>query len=351
MVASPHVSCRAKVRMANKVYNISKELMSEEGVTTRIKTQIPRTWYIALANCDDAPRPGSGTTDWREGVALSNFEIVWKNGDSHVPKDEQGIKQMCGFMMFALILFIGGTAFLYVRLKSDADDLAHQVMLILIVAASVHLLSVLLNLMHHGKYAKDGMGSPGLANTALGVGLIPPIILVSLFLSVAKGKYITTESLRNEVRTIFEIVMLYLVASIALLVWAVLSVDHTKYYGTYYYETEAGVCLIVLRLLSMLWFVSSLQKTFRGAEAYKRNFYVGFALFGALWFASSPIIFLVAEATDYYHRISVLYVLEQLTLLLTYTIFVGLFGAKRDFIRKKSGADHGAIGQEDIATV
>lgn len=336
-------SCRAKAAKAEKAYNLTGEiLMGGKGVLTKIRTQIPRNWFVVLANCESMPTMG------KEGVGLSNYEILWMNDKSHVSKEQQGLKPMCWFTLFALIALIAVVSYMYTKLKKDENDLAHQVMRTILVIMAVHSISLILQLMHRGKYERDGEGSPFLANTALGFELVPPIMLVANFVCVAKGKYITTESIRDELRTIVEICALYMVASAALLYWATTLQDPGAKLD--YYETDAGIALIVLRMLTMLWFVSSLQKTFRREHLpYKRNFYIGFAVFGALWFLSYPVCVLVAEGTEHYHRTAVLFVLEQIVALITYMVWVALFWGKRNYIRKKAEADHGAIG--DMADV
>ena len=63
-------------------------------------------------------------------------------------------------------------------------------------------------------------------------------------------------------------------------------------------NTALGYCMIALRLLTVLWFLSCLRTTWRRERSkFKRNFYLAFALFGVLYLVAYPVIVIVASTS------------------------------------------------------
>jgi len=330
-----HSSCQSKVAQAAKSFDLSR-LEDDEGIVLIPTTVVPRWWYVVVANCEIGGPHG-------EGVGLINYNITWTNTNNgeisrftyHFSKDQEGMFEMSIFSLIMLILLIPCAVFLYCRLKKDESDLAHKVVGLVLAALTVHFFAVVFKIAHYDAYSYDGMGVPGVDDFAIVLDAIRELILVFMFIIVSKGMFISSETLRG-MRAVLEVMFLYLCATIGLLYWAYSEIDPAL--QMYAYQSDAGVCLVLLRVLTLFWFLSSLQTSWRRErQQFKRTFYICFAVFGMLWFLILPITVVVAELLDSWHRKKTVYILEQLFAFITYIGWMAIFGKNSSYVRKATG--------------
>jgi hypothetical protein len=122
-------------------------------------------------------------------------------------KDEHGIFEMMIVSSIVLLGLIGSISIFYSRLRKDETDLAHHVLIVVLGAMVVQTTAVILRLSHLTKYSVDGIGLPGLRNASLFFEQIPPLIIVALFIVIAKGLFISSRALRDA-RSVIEVLLL-----------------------------------------------------------------------------------------------------------------------------------------------
>lgn len=353
-------SCEYKLLQSAKVLDLNHTKLqydeeTEDYLFFNFKTTMARKWHIVLANCDVGEVGPLGS----EGVGLMNYKFTWLNGiNEHgtkftyqFSKDETGIFEMMIASLLFLVILIGTCGAFYYKLRQDDTDLAHKVLFAVLVTMSVHLLSVILQLAHRNSYSKNGVGLPEAQAASLVLDNVTQLLMVALFISIAKGLYISSEHLRD-VRTILEIMALYFIATVFLLYWSYnlqnVALDE------YAYATWAGKCITWLRVITIFWFLSSLRTTFRRERKdFKRNFYLLFGLFGVAHLAVVPISAAVATNSRAYNRVKAIVLFEQIAMLATYTVWIVLFCVKRDYVRKTDNSmeGHGQLQQEDFTDI
>jgi len=74
----------------------------------------------------------------------------------------------------------------------------------------------------------------------------------------------------------------------------------------YVYESAPGIIILVLRALTLLWFLFELRRTLQEEEnPDKRGFYISFGIGYTLWFLSLPFIVLLAVFFSPWYRFKV----------------------------------------------
>jgi hypothetical protein len=142
-------SCQDKLSKAAKIISLA-ELASDSalsGLTERtyyFLTAAPRKWHLVLANCKINGYEGRGP----EGAGVRNLKITWTNGGPETGRfvtqfsmDEHGIFEMMIVSLIVLLGLIGVCTALYCRLRKDETDLAHHVLLVILVAMSIQVTS------------------------------------------------------------------------------------------------------------------------------------------------------------------------------------------------------------------
>lgn len=191
------------------------------------------------------------------------------------------------FHMLAVIMHIAHRS-CYTHASSCCDYLVFVLVLLHTHTSALRIPPPRATTRRSDAYAADGIGKVGVDDFGLALEQIPQLLLVALFICVGKGLYISTQTIKD-VRSVVEVMVLYLIASIVLLYWSYTQENIAT--SEYAYLTAPGMCIIVLRLVTLLWFLSCFQATWRQERMqYKRNFYLGFGLFGAMFFLALPII-------------------------------------------------------------
>jgi len=319
-----------------------------KGLSRAIVSVVPRWWYIVLANCE----PVGGI----EGVGLVDYHLTFTNSDGNATsagtytaqfgKDEQGIYETSLFVLIMLIFYLGTVAFLICRRRNDASDLSHEVYMVLFVIGIVHFLEIVFQLSHRDAYAVDGIGHPLLEDASILLDVVVQLMLVALFVVVAKGKWVSTSDIRG-VRSVIQVMVLYLASSIALLAWAYNGFDEGITFTIY--ASPAGAIMVALRIITLLWLWTSAQTSWqREREARKRVFYVWFVLFATLWFLSFPCVVLLSALMNTWNRRRTVWIVQQIILLVTYCLWIAFFAAHGVTLKKhEGGASHGALEQDE----
>ena len=325
----------------------SLELRPEgRGITRSIKSVVPRWWYIVLANCE--------TDGGLEGVGLLDYRMTFTNSDGNITtagtytaqfgKDQQGIYETSIFVLILLLAYLGVVAYLICRRRRDVTDVSYEVYMALFVIALVHFLEIVFQLSHRDAYAGDGIGHPLLEDAAIFLDVVVQLMMVALFVVVAKGKWVSTANIRG-VRSVVQVMALYLACSIGLLVWA-----YTRFnIGLTFtiYSSAPGAIMVALRILTLLWLWTSAQTSWqRERDTRKRAFYVWFVLFATAWFISYPIVVLLSALMNTWNRRRTVWIVQQIVLLFAYWLWLGFFTLPGVTLRKNEVASE-ELEQED----
>lgn len=106
-------------------------------------------WYGIVADCS--------LEEYDAHPPRIKYNIVFKNGDSHLPADEDG---MFGSHLFVLILMLGFLVALALGIRKSLNDTkqVHLAVLIVLAAAVFQLFSVGCELCHLAVYMSNGKG-------------------------------------------------------------------------------------------------------------------------------------------------------------------------------------------------
>jgi hypothetical protein len=89
----------------------------------------------------------------------------------------------------------------------------------------------------------------------------------------------------------------------------------------YLYSSPPGIVYLVLRFLTMIYFMWCLHHTLRDdTDHSKRVFYIIFGLGYTLWFLALPIIVLVALALAQFVRAKIVYAIYVVTVTLGFSV-------------------------------
>jgi hypothetical protein len=310
-------SCGRKVQRSERAMNVSLPVFaSAEGKVFDIIGGRPRWWYVVLANCH------------AESVALESFDIEFTNtGGKYTQqfsKDEEGVFESAIVAILVLLIEIGLLSVWFMRGRKLQGHRGHQVLAIVLVCVVVDFFGTFLQLLHFDSYSSDGVGLPDLQDFTTFLSIFPELIIIGLFVWIAKGWQISGNRPRDA-RSVAEMLLLYLVAAIVLYWWSFQEDDHV--YVLYMYQSPPGYIMVVMRVLTCLWFLSSLSETWRfEKDSAKKSFYQGFTLFGCLWFLSLPIIVIVSEVMDTWNRKKTVEIMTHLVMYTTYFLMWLLFG-------------------------
>jgi hypothetical protein len=261
-------------------------------------------------------------------------------------KDQQGVYETSLFVLIMLIVYLGVVAFLVCRRRKDASDLSHEVYMVLFLIGIVHFLQIIFQLSHRDAYASDGIGHPLLESASILLDVIVQLMLVALFVVVAKGKWISTVDIRGT-RSVVQVMVLYFACSIALLAWAYTNFNPGLNFTIY--SSPAGALMVALRCITLLWLWTSAQTSWqRERDVKKRAFYVWFVLFATLWFLSYPVVVLLSALMNTWNRRRTVWIVQQIILLVTYCLWIAFFAAHGVTLKKHEGnTSHGALEQDD----
>jgi len=318
------------------------------GMKRSIVSVVPRWWYIVLVNCEPV--------DGVEGVGLLDFRLTFTNSDGNATsagtytaqfgKDQQGIYETSLFVLIMLVFYLGSVAFLICRRRNDVSDLSHEVYMVLFIIGIVHFLEIVFQLSHRDAYAVDGIGHPLLDDAAMLLDVVVQLMMVALFVVVAKGKWVSTSDIRGA-RSVVQVMVLYLASSIALLAWAYNSFNPGIEFTIY--ASGAGAIMVALRIVTLLWLWTSAQTSYqRERDIRKRTFYVWFILFATLWFLSFPCVVLLSALMNTWNRRRTVWIVQQIVLLITYCLWLAFFAAHGVILKKhEAGPSHGTLEQDE----
>eukprot|EP01121_Diplochlamys_sp_Union-15-3_P016403 TRINITY_DN5567_c0_g1_i1.p1 TRINITY_DN5567_c0_g1~~TRINITY_DN5567_c0_g1_i1.p1 ORF type:complete len:451 (-),score=44.13 TRINITY_DN5567_c0_g1_i1:20-1324(-) len=270
------LSCHEKV---NKTVSegVIPILNAKPVVITVTDRSRPYFWYLAVADCE------ADILDVTYQVSFRNPGGIWKREFSF---DEQELLAMyiAFFVFYAIITFIHLVGVWYLRRTNSY----HPIVRLLSVAIVSEFVSIIFNLIHYGIYANNGFGSPGLRGTGEILHMMSILFLMLLLILLAKGWAVTSNTVTDK-NLMMLIIVAFVLAYVALFIWDNVGRDPAS--TLYFYDSVPGLLVVLLRVLTLIWFFWCLVKTRRlETNPEKRRFYLFFGLGFGLWFVALPLI-------------------------------------------------------------
>lgn len=227
--------------------------------------------------------------------------------------------------------------------------MSRHIVLICLVAVSIHFFCNILALVHFETYSNDGVGLPSVWTFVTFMEQAPEIIVITLSFLIAKGLFISAEEIQST-RGIAEIVIVYTALVVAMLNQSAQAITNGVD-ENYYLETDFGVVLLVARFIVLISFLSTLYGTcVREKLEVKIRFYKMYAVFASLFFCTMPIAYIIAATVYDYHRKKTDYICQQSFDILGYICLFLFFGTgKGGFVKtqEENSGGHQAVKNQD----
>lgn len=334
-------SCPYKRELSNPNVRIYTNLsVPAGGYVFNMFGMRPRWWYLVVANCDG---PEQVNLDYT--VTFTNKGGKYSTQFSF---DEQGIFEAQIFTLICVIIliFLFGYSF---KVQYSQNLRTHQLHAVMLAVMSLEFISLIMQLIHSSAYADDGVGHPNVLHAGFFFELLPKVWVTSLLVFIAKGWLISVGRLQDGViRSISEIMVLYLGVTITLYAWSFYLDDPIHLQSVY--QTTPGVILVSLRVIIFAWFISCLYATWRvERNERKKRFYVGFFFVGLIYFFTLPTALVLANhVADWYQR-KAIQITEYILMLAMYFLLWFLFGPYGTLL-KRTDDDEGFGRTSDVGT-
>jgi len=203
--------------------------------------------------------------------------------------DEQGLAPM--YLFYFLIFLVG----IFVHLKSVYDlwkrEAYHVVIKLLTACVVLEFFYLMFMLVHYMQYKNNGVGVPGLKGFADFLDICFQLLFILLLILLAKGWAISTSTLTDRI-PLLVLMIVFFILYLAMFIWGYTA---KNYAVLYIYESVPGIIILVLRVLTLLWFLWCLRKTLISESGEtKKRFYIEFGAFFTPWFLILPLVVVIA---------------------------------------------------------
>ena len=246
----------------------------------------PHYWYFAIAGC------GSERVKARYEVQfLNQGSSAWSRHFSH---DEKGMAEL--HLTFFLFFCILGAIHIHGVLALYRANVLHPVVRLLTATMMLEVFAVLCLFIHYAVFAGDGIGAPGLEALGSILDMGAQLVFMLLLMLLSRGWTISSNTISDKKPLGIALgVFGVLYMSLFIAEYTLLDPADT----VYIYETVPGILILVVRMMTMCWFLFNVRSTYlHESEPSKRAFYTRFGTIYALWFAMLPFIVIIAAALD-----------------------------------------------------
>ena len=303
----------------------SKFWAHRRAMTSSIRTHV---WYFTLADCS--------LERYLHPVPAVHYRAEMRDGDSHLPVDENGLRPLHFFNMvtaFILVYAVGKRIALAAAgraKKGDGDRDVHAAEVLLCAAAACDALSSFFELRHLAAYASNGVGSHFSDALSAYFEALCDALLAALTLCIAAGWTLASRlgddekagrgPLRDETpaekaaSAVAPLARLLrapgVEASSGLLGWITLHLvlaQWSRWEGDDFdsfhdFEHWPGKLVVLIRVVLFLVLIPVALRTQACAGHRLRRFYVGWAAVGGAWALSLPLVTFVAASLPPYTR-------------------------------------------------
>jgi len=268
-----------------------------EWNTQDIDTQNrPHTWHFVLSDCEKSLL----------GYTIG-FELEVQQFDNSEFSVER--KNSIAAHSIASLLNLLVSIWWYYRivgLKLRTNFEIHPFLWIISMMFGLQLIGHLCHLWHLTDYREDGIGNEIIDGFGEGFLMANNVLQASLLLVVALGYELSNSDFRNDAMAIWCTVIPILAIHVGLVIISRFSARdkaHT-YHG---HEGMIGWCLLTIRFMFFVWFISASSYTKELVATQKKlaNFLTRFQIIGSVIFLTYPITFCVLPfiAAYWRHRI------------------------------------------------
>ena len=267
-----------------------------EDVNEKLKfgdMQRPRFYYIAGVNCES----GAGL-DFGYTITSLNPGGAWMK---QFGVDEQGL--LATYLVFFLAFVVGSALHIWGLIKMWRQDALHPIVKLLTSSILLQCVSIFCEFVHLAIYSGNGVGAPVMDGISQVLDMVSQLFFMLLLILISKGWTISSPRLTDR-RALFIILAVFLFSYVALFIWKEAATDSAS--TSYVYESPPGIILLVMRTLTLGWFLYCLHLTFtHETHPDKRRFYIVFGSLYSLWFIGLPVIVGVAAVLDAWVRMKI----------------------------------------------
>jgi len=285
-----NLDCFTKASMAQGNRSIITNELDYQEFADYIR---PHFWYVVISNCG-----GTSQMEFEYEMEFTNGGGSW---DVQFSYDEQSVPQM--YLFFWLLFTIGLTIHLRGVWILRQQAAFHPIIRLLTSSIVLETVSELCLFIHYAVYKTNGIGAPGLEGLGEILNMISQLVFMFLLLLLAKGWAITKTEVSDK-KFLIVMVSAFLLAYITMFIWENVGQDPAS--TLYVYESAPGIIILVLRALTLLWFLFELRRTHLEEDnPEKRRFYIIFGISYTLWFLALPFIVLLAVLFAPWYRFKV----------------------------------------------
>jgi len=309
--------CNDRVQLAQYHHKIEPQFEPTSDPVKVIKFEQPfepkdstHYWFLVVSDCfleeyDAHPPPMA-------------FNLIFKNGDSHLPADEVGLPTLFAFMSFVLLCVSLFFAYSLHR-ATDGYKGVHLVVLLLGLGIQSQLASLLFETIHLWVYERNGLGMRWrhswlpldfLAEACQGLS---ELVVAFVLIAISFG---WTLSIPNKLANSSFKHFYHISGNSFLLFLGLLSIQVVlEFWGRKYqddfsqfhdFEHLPGYLLIMFRFGQWVLFLYGLLSTKkRSTEESVTGFLVQLATFGTLWFLTFPAVVIISTTFPPYLRHSI----------------------------------------------
>ena len=232
----------------------------------------------------------------RRGREAMRAEGVWEFG-----VDEQGL--LATYLVFFLTFVVDSTLHSWGLIKMWRQDALHPIVKLLTSSILLQCVSIFCEFVHLAIYSGNGVGAPVMDGISQVLDMVSQLFFMLLLILISKGWTISSPRLTDR-RALFIILAVFLFSYVALFIWKEAATDSAS--TSYVYESPPGIILLVMRTLTLGWFLYCLHLTFtHETHPDKRRFYIVFGSLYSLWFIGLPVIVGVAAVLDAWVRMKI----------------------------------------------
>ena len=276
----------------------------------------PRFWYFTFSSCGI-----------KEKVKI-RVEILLKNSnESEFSAEDMGLEYAYIFISLVYFFFLSRNSLrIYVSFKKN-DDLPLS-MAILNGSIFTQFGGILFKIVHLWVFLCDGRGILFIDIISQALEVISIILISVLFILIASGWTLKYQGL-PEADIYIPISML--IIAINLIIIAIGKISDDAYDKFSDYEGFPGFFIILLRILSWVWFLVLERELEKFAAVRLRNFLFNFMICVTIYFLSLPFIVVVSWAFEPYSRKLVIFVLNNLVQVVIFIYTQYLLSDKSEF--------------------
>jgi len=253
--------------------------------------KFPRYWFIAIADCKS-----NGFKDFKYKLHIYNTDSDWGKEISFDQQDLPGL-----YLFYFLLYLVGLAAHIYGIYTLYRSDFLHPVVKILSATIFLYFISIFCLFIHWMSYKNNGVGSPFFLGAGEFLDFLSQILFTLLLLLIAKGWAISTTEV-TEKKILGAVIGIFCILYLAIFIFAWAKMDPAS--TLYIYETGPGIALLVIRALTLGYFIWSLRHgVLHESHPSKRRFYQIFTAVYTAWFLSLHLIVIVAAIRNPEQRI------------------------------------------------